>query len=174
MRQDKIINSNEKENYTEEGFILPKHYMRGSMQTIDIIQDQLSDKSFFGFCKFLIIKYLIRVEDSDMEAKIRSYTKASYYLNELIARRAKLDKTADESRIKPVYYAKHQYEIVDIVEDQFDEEELIGAYVGVIMKYILRSDHKHGVEDYQKADYFLARLIKYCKKQLENKAGSIE
>ena len=163
-RKDNIVNANEKENYTEEGFILPNHYMpKDHLQTIDIIQDQLSDKSFISFCKFLIIKYLIRVEDANKEDKLRSYSKASYYLNELINRRAKTSKDVKEDRLKPSYYKKHSLEVVDLVEDQFDEEEVCGAYVGVILKYLLRAEKKHGLEDYKKAQYFLNRLLNYLK-----------
>lgn len=161
MRKDNIIGKNDKENYTEEGFILPNHYMpKGHLQTIDVIQDQLSDKAFNAFCKFIILKYLIRVEDADKDSKLRSYRKASYYLNELINRKAKQE-VVEEERIKPSYYKKHKLEVVDLVEDQFDEEEVCGAYTGVIIKYILRADKKHGLEDYKKANYFLDRMVKF-------------
>lgn len=165
QHQDKIVEGNNKEKITEEGYILPNHYMpEGHYQTIDIIQDQLSDKSFIAFCKFLIIKYLIRVEDASKENKIRSYTKADYYLNELINRRSKTSEEVKEERIKPSYYKKHALEVVDVIEDQFDEEEVCGAYVGVIIKYLLRAEKKHGLEDYKKAKYFLDRLLNYLKK----------
>lgn len=163
-RTDNIVESNDKENITEEGYILPNHYMpKGHYQTIDIIQDQLSDKGFVAFCKFLVIKYLVRVQDADKKSKERSYTKASYYLNELINRASKNSKPVDEERIKPKYYKKHNLEVVDVVEDQFDEEELCGAYTGIIIKYLLRADKKHGLEDYKKANYFLNRLLNYTK-----------
>ena len=160
-REDNIVEENNKEKYTKEGFILPNHYFLGKHQTIDIIQDQLSDKGFYGFAKFLIIKYLIRVEDANNEDKLRSYTKASYYLNELIIRKSKNSPPTKEERVKPIYYKKHELEVVDVIEDQFEEEETIGAYVGIIIKYILRAEKKHGLEDYEKAKWFLDRLIQY-------------
>lgn len=164
QHKDKICSENDKEKITEEGYILPNHYMpKGHLQTIDIIQDQLSDKAFISFCKFLIIKYIVRVEDASKESKLRSYTKASYYLNELINRRSKNTEEIDESRIKPSYYKKHNLEVVDLIEDQFDEEEVCGAYTGVIIKYLLRADKKHGLEDYKKANYFLNRILQYLK-----------
>ncbi len=163
-REDNIISKNNKESYTEEGFILPKHYMMGKNQMIDIIQDQLSDDAFIGFAKFLVIKYILRVEDDDKDNKLRNYKKASYYLNELINRRAKNSEEVNKDRLKPAYYKKHNLEVVDVVEDQFSEEELRGAYTGVIIKYLLRAEKKHGLEDYKKAYYFLDRLIKYYEK----------
>lgn len=167
-RKDNIIEENNKEKLTKEGFILPNHYFLGEYQAIDIIQDQLSDNAFIGFAKFLVIKYLLRVEDASKESKLRSYKKASYYLNELINRRSKTSDEAEEERIKPAYYKKHSLEVVDVVEDQFSEEETIGAYTGVILKYLLRAENKHGLEDYKKAQWFLNRLISYIDKEDKN------
>lgn len=160
-RTDNITEENSKEKYTKEGYILPNHYFLGKYQMIDIIQDQLSDDSFIGFAKFLVLKYLVRVADATRDTKLRNYKKASYYLNELINRRAQTSEKTQKDRIKPIYYKKHQLELVEVIEDQFTEEELIGAYVGVIMKYLLRAEQKHGLEDYEKAAWFLNRLIKY-------------
>lgn len=168
-RTDNITEENSKEKYTKEGYILPNHYFLGQYQMIDIIQDQLSDKAFVGFAKFLTLKYLLRVEEASDESKLRNYKKASYYLNELINRRAKTSEKTNENRIKPMYYKKHQLELVEVIEDQFDDEELTGAYIGVIMKYLLRAEQKHGLEDYEKAAWFLNRLIIYFDNKVNTK-----
>lgn len=167
-RKDNIVTENEKEKLTKEGYILPNHYFLGNYQVIDVIQDQLSDNAFIGFSKFLTLKYLLRVEDANDDSKLRNYKKAAYYLNELINRRAKNSSEPEESRLKPAYYKKHSLEVVDVVEDQFNKEEVIGAYTGIILKYLLRAENKHGLEDYKKAQYFLNRLIDYINKEDKN------
>lgn len=168
VEKNKIVHSDEKEIHTSNGFIWPRHYIKGNIQVIDIIKDQLSEKSFYGFCILFVLKYLIRVSNEDIATKLRGYSKAKFYLNELIETRKEKEGPADESRINPKYYTNHQYEVVDILEDQFDSEMITGAYVGTIIKYLLRSEAKHGLEDYQKAYYFLERLIEYCKKRTDN------
>ena len=166
--KNKTTYNNKKEIHTSNGFIWPSHYTKGNIQVIDIIRDQLSNKSFYGFCILFVLKYLIRVLEGDMATKLRGYSKAKFYLNELIKTRKEEEGPADESRINPKYYTQHQYEVVDILEDQFNEEMVVGAYTGTILKYLLRSEAKHGLEDYQKAYYFLERLIEYCKKHTDN------
>ena len=166
MREDDRATHDSRESFSKEGLILPSHYYKGSLQTIDIIQDQLSDKGFIGFCKILLSKYLIRVEDCNNKDKLRSYTKAAYYLKELISRRSKNSEEVAEEKIRPTYYKKHQLEVVDFLEDQLEEEELIGGYVGIILKYILRAESKEGLADYKKAAYYLDRLINYVKEKV--------
>lgn len=175
MRKDDRVTSNERESFSEGGqYILPNHYYKGSYQMIDIIQDQLSDKGFIGFCKIIVTKYLIRTEDSDLESKLRSYKKAAYYLNELINRRAKTSEPVSDEKINPLYYKKHQLEVVDVVEDQLSEEELIGGYIGIILKQMYRAEYKHGLEDYKKAQYYLNRLIEYLMDKLDKKENKHE
>lgn len=169
MRKDDRVTSNERESFSENGYILPDHYYKGNMQMIDLIQDQLSDKGFIGFCKILIHKYLIRVEDSNNESKLRSYTKAAYYLNELINRRAKTSEPVSDERIKPHYYKKHEFDVLDVIEDQLEEEEVIGGYIGIILKQIYRAEYKHQLEDYKKAQFYLNKLIEYLRSKLDKK-----
>ena len=167
-KKNKTTYNNKKEIHTPDGFIWPSHYTKGNIQVIDIIRDQLSNKAFYGFCILFVLKYLIRVLEGDMATKLRGYSKAKFYLGELIKTRKEKEGPVDESRINPKYYTRHQYEVVDILEDQFDEEMVAGAYTGTILKYLLRGEAKHGLEDYQKAYYFLERLIEYCKKHADN------
>ena len=60
----------------------------------------------------------------------------------------------------PPHYNKGKYEVLTIIADQ------LGAgypdYLkGNILKYILRYEFKNGLEDLQKAEFYLKRLIKY-------------
>ena len=167
-RQDNIIDKNSKENYTKEGFILPNHYMSGKYQMIDIVEDQLDSTEFKGFNKFYVLKYLLRVNSPEepLESKIRAYKKASYYLNEIISTYTKAEV---EESIESPKYKRHNLEVVDIIEDQLSKDEIIGAYTGTILKYILRADKKEGERDYRKAMWFLNRLIKYCEAHNETK-----
>lgn len=171
MREDDRVTSNERESFSKEGFILPNHYYNGSYQCIDILQDQLSDKQFIGWAKFMVLKYIARVGDAPLDVKLRSYKKAAYYLNELINRRAENSEPVDEEKIKPLYFKLHNLETIDVIEDQFEEEEVIGAYTGVVIKYLLRAEKKSGLEDYKKAQYYLNRLIEYIMDKLDKGAN---
>ena len=172
MREDDRVSSNERESFSKEGFILPNHYYLGRYQVIDILQDQLSDKQFLGWAKFMILKYIARVGEAPLDVKLRSYKKASYYLNELINRREETSDPVDEEKIKPSYFRLHDLETVDVIEDQFEEEEVVGAYTGVIIKYLLRAEKKSGLEDYKKAQYYLNRLIEYLMDKLDKEKSN--
>lgn len=64
-------------------YVIPEHYLKSSsgQQLIDVLEDQLSPEEFRGFCKGLIIKYLVRAEHKN---GMEDYNKAKYYLDELI------------------------------------------------------------------------------------------
>lgn len=155
----------------KDGFIINQHYMQNKYQVIDILEDQLTRKGYMGFNSFMIIKYLLR---ADHNKPLEDYKKASYYLNNLIMYINKTDGIyAKDEAIKPNHYKIGNIEAIDIIEDQLDEEELKGAYLGVILKYIFRYKYKNGVADLEKANYYLNKMIKYFesktpKKQLKS------
>lgn len=64
-------------------YVIPEHYLKSGsgQQLIDVLEDQLSPEEFRGFCKGLIIKYLVRAEYKN---GMEDYNKAKYYLDELI------------------------------------------------------------------------------------------
>ena len=61
--------------------INPLHYKVGKIEVINILEDQLSEEEFRGFCKGLIVKYICRAEHKN---HLEDYKKAQWYLNKLI------------------------------------------------------------------------------------------
>lgn len=61
--------------------INPEYYRRGKVQLIDFLKDFLSPEEFKGFCKGLILKYVVR---ADQKNGIEDYMKAAWYLKCLV------------------------------------------------------------------------------------------
>ena len=59
----------------------------------------------------------------------------------------------------PHYIGKNGIEVIDVIEDFVADP--VSAYKSNVIKYILRSDKKNGLEDYKKAQFYLNRLIAY-------------
>lgn len=151
-----MAEENEKHPLAKDGFIINPHYMQHKYQVIDILEDQLSKDGFIGFNKFMIIKYLLR---ADHNKPAEDYKKASYYLNNLIMYINRVDNiNVKDDVVKPNHYRIGKIEAIDILEDQLDDEELKGAYIGLILKYIFRCKYKNGLSDLEKAKYYLDRL----------------
>lgn len=150
-----------------DGYITPTHYMSGKYQVIEIMRNTLTPKQYHGFCIFQTIKYLTRIDITDKDKSLRNCTKTKYYLDELINYLSSSEKV-DKERINPKYYKKEDsIELMDYIDDQFkdDFELLSGAYFGTILKYLYRSSHKHGLEDLEKAKWYLDRIIEMLKKE---------
>ena len=72
------------------------------------------------------------------------------------------------SNINPAHYRKGGLEVIDILEAKLTPEEFKGVCKGFAIKYILRADMKNGTEDYEKALWYIDRLVKYQKKHLKD------
>lgn len=72
-------------------------------------------------------------------------------------------KQGDIKNVNPEHYKKGKYEVIEIVEGELTDEEFKGFCKGLIIKYILRADSKNGLEDYEKAQWYLNRLIEHFK-----------
>lgn len=59
----------------------------------------------------------------------------------------------------PPHYTTGKYEVIDILEDKLSPEEFKGFLKGNILKYVLRAEHKGGMEDYRKAQFYLNKLV---------------
>lgn len=161
---------NEKEKCLDckDGYITPSHYMSGKYQVIEIMRNTLTSKQYHGFCIFQSIKYLTRIDITDRNKSLRNCTKAKYYLDELINYLSIRSEKVDKERINPKYYKKEDsIELMDYIDDQFkdDFELLSGVYFGTTLKYLYRSSHKHGLEDLEKAKWYLDRIINILQKQ---------
>ena len=65
-------------------------------------------------------------------------------------------------KINPKHYKDNVIETIDAIESQMSDKEFVGYLKGSVLKYMCRSGKKVGVstkEDYQKAEWYLQRLI---------------
>lgn len=61
---------------------------------------------------------------------------------------------------KPEHYNYSKYECIDVVKDVTSGLNGVSAfYVGNVIKYIWRFQHKNGLEDLKKAKWYLDHLI---------------
>ena len=70
------------------------------------------------------------------------------------------------SKINPEYYRRHKFETIDVILDvtkHLPGDE--GYLVGNVIKYISRYDEKNGVEDLEKARWYLNKLIELLKEK---------
>ena len=59
----------------------------------------------------------------------------------------------------PNHYTFGGIELIDVWEATLSNEALQGLYKGNVMKYLWRYEHKNGLEDLKKAEFYLKRLI---------------
>lgn len=64
-----------------------------------------------------------------------------------------------KDNINPNHYKSGKIEVIEIMQDQLSSEQFKGFCKGLILKYLCRADHKNGLEDYKKAQWYLNRLI---------------
>ena len=63
---------------------------------------------------------------------------------------------------KPSHYTFGKFECIDVIEELAKQNDLQGAegfLYGNVIKYLWRYKHKNGLEDLQKARWYLNRLI---------------
>ena len=60
----------------------------------------------------------------------------------------------------PPHYGQGNIEAIEYIEDFLNEEEYTGYLRGNIAKYLHRWRYKNGVEDLEKARWYLNKLIK--------------
>ena len=68
----------------------------------------------------------------------------------------------------PAHYTQGGLEVVDIWRAKLSPEEFRGACKANILKYVMRSDHKNGLEDLEKAKVYLEWLIEATDKKGSN------
>lgn len=68
----------------------------------------------------------------------------------------------------PKHYTSGKIEVIKIMEDQLTPEEYRGYIKGQVIKYITRERYKNGLEDLEKAYWYLGRLINYLKRETRN------
>lgn len=65
----------------------------------------------------------------------------------------------------PPHYNSGKIEVIRIMEDQLTPEEYRGYIKGQVLKYVTREQHKNGLEDLKKAQWYLNRLVKYLEER---------
>ena len=70
-----------------------------------------------------------------------------------------------ESTLEPSYYHQNGQDLIDHLSEIFNTDMFIGFMTGNIFKYLTRWQHKNGIEDLEKAQVYLNRLIKFEKQQ---------
>lgn len=65
----------------------------------------------------------------------------------------------------PAHYQQGGMQLLDIWKAKLSPEEFKGLCKGNVLKYVIRSDHKNGVEDLKKAKVYLEWLIEAEEKQ---------
>ena len=62
--------------------------------------------------------------------------------------------------INPDHYKSGEIECIDAIKASLDKQQFKGYLKASIIKYLWRYEKKNGLEDLQKAEWFLQRLIK--------------
>ena len=70
--------------------------------------------------------------------------------------------------ISPSHYQTGGIQVLDIWKAKLSPEEFKGLCKGNILKYVIRSDHKNGLEDLKKARVYLNWLIEAEEKSNAN------
>lgn len=66
------------------------------------------------------------------------------------------------SPINPSHYRQEgKMEAIEIMKNSLSREEFKGFLKGLILKYLYRADEKNGIEDYQKAQWYINYLVKW-------------
>ena len=69
-------------------------------------------------------------------------------------------------KINPHSYKRGKFETIDVILDvtqHLDGDE--GYLIGSVIKYVSRYDEKNGIEDLEKAKWYLNKLIKLLKEK---------
>ena len=65
----------------------------------------------------------------------------------------------DETVNHPAHYTKGEIEAIDAIRAALGPAGFESYIIGNCMKYLWRYKHKNGLQDLQKAQWYLARLI---------------
>ena len=60
----------------------------------------------------------------------------------------------------PPHYTKGEIECLDAIKASMPHQQFIGYLKGNQMKYVWRYEHKGGLEDLKKAQFYLERLVR--------------
>ena len=75
-----------------------------------------------------------------------------------------MNKKEINEHINPKHYRQGKIEAIVIIKNILTTEEFKGFLKGLIIKYLIRGDKKNGLEDYEKAQWYLNYLVKELEK----------
>lgn len=70
-------------------------------------------------------------------------------------------------KIKPSYYRNNGTDLIKMWSQLFSVDGFRTAMKSHITKYVVRYDQKNGIEDLEKAKYYIERLIEFEHEQLD-------
>lgn len=73
------------------------------------------------------------------------------------------EKRAEKDNVRPDHYKVGGIEPIEYMQAKMTKEGFEGFLQGNVIKYVSRYSHKNGVEDLEKANYYLLRLIELYK-----------
>ena len=71
-----------------------------------------------------------------------------------------LPKEKPVDSINPEHYKSGDIECIDAIKSSLDKQQFKGYLKASVIKYLWRYEKKNGLDDLQKANWFLQRLIK--------------
>lgn len=104
------------------------------------------------------LSYVVSLYDDDREV-IADYGLLS--INRPVDDVEEDDNDNNDAVNHPSHYTSGKFETIDILKDKLSPEEFKGFCKGNVLKYVIRSDHKHEtpIEDLEKAQWYLNTLI---------------
>ena len=60
----------------------------------------------------------------------------------------------------PTHYTSTKIETIDIIQDKLTAEAFEGFCIGNVLKYLTRYRQKNGLEDLQRARWYLDKIIR--------------
>ena len=75
------------------------------------------------------------------------------------------EKKIFKNTINPDHYKLGGLETINILESKLTREAFLGFLTGNIMKYMIRAKMKGGIEDYEKAQWYLTYMLNKLKKE---------
>jgi hypothetical protein len=65
-----------------------------------------------------------------------------------------------QDNINPNHYKVGKFETIEILQEKMTKEQFKGFLMGNVLKYVIRHEHKNGLEDLKKAQWYLNKMVK--------------
>lgn len=75
-------------------------------------------------------------------------------------------------KVRPDYYRSGSIECIDAIAGSMTPTEFMAFLKGQIYKYLWRFEHKNGMEDLRKAEWYMHRLMReYAKESVKTEVS---